>query len=184
MPNELKEIINHFERLNMVIFQFDAKYFSPILHTDRAKVISDFRFIIQAEENDMILSAMIADYKEKGLYNTNVTQNDIIENVCRRTGVPVEILFRYNKCRKREYVLTRQLIMMFIKTILDVSLAVAGRVFDKDHATALNAINEMKKLYATQADYRQMMHELAIDFNIKPVEFSVRAFKEQIKILH
>jgi Bacterial dnaA protein helix-turn-helix len=76
--------------------------------------------------------------------------NEIQQIVCNGEGrLPAAL---QGKTRKREIVFCRQVIMYFLRQFSDkdsVSLAMIGRVFNKDHATVLHSCKTIKNLIDT-----------------------------------
>lgn len=66
----------------------------------------------------------------------------IIELVSRECGLTKEML--YNKSRKREIVYARQLVWYYAHMTTKETLSSLGRIFNKDHATVLYGIRNIK----------------------------------------
>lgn len=71
--------------------------------------------------------------------------------------------------RKREYVITRQVIQYFLKMKTDMSLKKIGMVFNRDHSTAIHAIQTVTDIMISELKFRNKIEALEklIDFRIK-----------------
>jgi chromosomal replication initiation ATPase DnaA len=70
---------------------------------------------------------------------------DIIEIVCEETGVDKQVMPK--KTRKREVVITRQLIAYYAKMCTHLSLKEIGSILGgRDHTTAIHSIQTVKDL--------------------------------------
>lgn len=76
----------------------------------------------------------------------------ITEVVCDVLGVDKTKIF--NKCRQREYVVTRHLSMYFIRKIYpEISLSKIGQFFNgRDHTTVIHGIQTLRNLIQTDAN--------------------------------
>jgi len=65
-----------------------------------------------------------------------------IEYICRKAGLNIEELRK--QTRKADYAQRRQAIMAFMHLRMYSTFSDSGRLFGKDHATALHATNRVK----------------------------------------
>lgn len=72
--------------------------------------------------------------------------------ICTGEGIPPEILMA--KCRKRELVFARQLIMYFMREIAKVSLHRIGSYLGKDHSTVIHSCIAINNLIETDRDIK------------------------------
>lgn len=54
--------------------------------------------------------------------------------------------------RKRHFARPRQAIMHFLKKEMDLSYTRAGKIFQRDHTTAIHAFNKVEELFGRDAD--------------------------------
>lgn len=102
-------------------------------------------------------------------------------------GLNVESVF--TRCRRREYVLARQIMHYLAFKYTTLSYSVIGRTFPHgapfDHTTIIYSINTIKNLIETNAEFRASMEEL--EASIRPgSEIPVRKRKQksyEIKVL-
>lgn len=86
---------------------------------------------------------------------------EIFEHVCRQYGANPELVKQNNGTRKREFVEIRQLTFYaWQKEGLKINLAMAGRFFEKDHATVIHALQTVKNLRQTDKEYRKRTDEI------------------------
>jgi len=109
--------------------------------------VSRLRYAIEAERNKLI------------------TQVEMI--VCAIYDQPP--LSIRTKCRKRELVLCRQIIMTIAMepALLKMSTTAAGAIYFKDHATAIHAQKCIRNLYQTDKAFRFIMADLCSELNIE-----------------
>lgn len=89
---------------------------------------------------------------------TTITIKRISELISSGEGIPTEVAFQKN--RKREYVLVRQLIMYFSRKYTKNSLREIGReIASKDHATVLHACKTIQNLSDTDRLFRKRLLE-------------------------
>lgn len=89
----------------------------------------------------------------------NIFVPDIIINVgCDYFDISMETL--QGKCRKREYVMPRQIIMYLLVAYTDMTYVNIGSVFHKDHTTVIHSKNTIKDLMSVDDDVRERVEEL------------------------
>jgi chromosomal replication initiation ATPase DnaA len=98
--------------------------------------------------------------------NTANLQNQVERAVCKVYKCSLEELKVYGKCRKRELVEPRQLIMALSHTFAKNSLRIAGSMFNKDHGTVFHSVKKVKDLFATNRDYREKAIEICHELNL------------------
>lgn len=64
------------------------------------------------------------------------------------------------KCRRREYVVTRQVMMYLMKRFSNMSLKDIGGRFHRDHTTVIHAIRTVNALMETQEQFKKQICEL------------------------
>ena len=96
-------------------------------------------------------------------------ENEICNAVSEYTGEQVNKAKLHSKTRKREIVLSRQIAMVYRNKKMRLSLQSAGKIYDKDHATVLNAKKQVKNLLDTDPAFCKVMANLAekIDYDFK-----------------
>jgi chromosomal replication initiation ATPase DnaA len=83
----------------------------------------------------------------------------IIEQKCLVLHALTGTQIRY-KTRKREIVVTRQLIMYFVHQFTKLSLAKNGALVGKNHATVLHAIKTITNLAETDKQFRAKLERI------------------------
>lgn len=83
----------------------------------------------------------------------------VIKIVCEHFNInPLDIL---NQCRKREFVMARQISIYFIKQKTKLTLKEIGNIFDgRDHATVIYSINTVNDLIDTDRKFAKTVTEL------------------------
>lgn len=110
--------------------------------------------------------------KKIGFYvpiNLTNYENDICMAVSEYTGEMVNKAKLHSKTRKREIVLSRQLSMVYRNKKMRLSLQSAGDIYNKDHATVLNAKKQVKNLIETDQNFCKIIADLAekLDYDFK-----------------
>lgn len=95
----------------------------------------------------------------------DVKNTEILEKAALQLSVEVGISMDAlkTKCRKTEYVEARYVFFKAAK-MRGFSLSLMGRVFNKDHATALSGIRCFDKFMETSYDFREKYHKMFLDF--------------------
>lgn len=89
----------------------------------------------------------------------NIFMPDIIINIgCQYFNVPIEIL--QGKCRKREYVMPRQIIMYMLVTYTDMTYLNIGKLFMRDHTTVIHSKDTVRDVMTVDDDMRDKIDEL------------------------
>ena len=105
---------------------------------------------------------------EKQVDNVDVTV--LLQKIEESTGITKDELYKNRKSRIREYVLPRQLYMALAIKTFQLSQYEAGEFFEKDHATARNAIVVIKNLWQTNKIFRnkyRMVFEYCFEYDKK-----------------
>lgn len=89
-------------------------------------------------------------------------QRDAIINICIKHFQPYDI-FQDTFTRKREFAQRRQLTMYVLRKFTKLSLSDIGKVFNKDHATALHAIKNMEIYIEDEKAYVEEIRHLFLD---------------------
>ena len=90
--------------------------------------------------------------------------------------------------RKREIVIPRQIAMYLVHKHLDVSLAVNGRHFKRDHATVIHALKCVKNIMESKSKYdeafrkdiKEMDYYLKMELNLSKEEIKKLETREEI----
>ena len=83
-----------------------------------------------------------------------------LQKVCKEFNLdPEEVKANY-KCRKREYVVVRQISMTLFRLVVKSSLSKSGEIFNKDHATVLHSIKTVRNLRETDRKFRELTDPL------------------------
>ena len=80
--------------------------------------------------------------------------------VCKIYKQDPDKVLKYNKSRKREYVLIRQVTMTMAKLKSNLTLTVIGAPFGKDHATVIHAVKTVKNLSETDRQFKKEVGHL------------------------
>jgi chromosomal replication initiator protein len=84
----------------------------------------------------------------------SVFDPEIIVNVgCIYLNVTMEVM--KGKCRKREVVLPRQVIMYFLAEYTDMTYLSIGKLFNKDHTTVIYSKDTIRNLITTDDDIKE-----------------------------
>jgi chromosomal replication initiator protein len=86
------------------------------------------------------------------------TPEVIINTSCRYFDMPLETL--QGKCRKREYVMPRQIIMYLLVNYTDMTYLNIGKLFNKDHTTVIHSKDTVKDLISVDDYMRLRVEEL------------------------
>jgi len=101
--------------------------------------------------------------KKKLLSNRNDTKKSdyaLFTNVCDISGHKPKDVIKYNTCRKREYVLIRQITMSLLLLKNKRSLTYAAGYFSKDHSTTIHSVKTVKNLMETDRDFKEKYGDL------------------------
>ena len=89
----------------------------------------------------------------------NVFTPEVIINAsCKYLDVPLETL--QGKCRKREFVMPRQIIMYLLVSYTDMTYLNIGKLFKKDHTTVIHSKDLVKDLISVDDSMRLRVEEL------------------------
>lgn len=77
----------------------------------------------------------------------------VVSYICDAAGVSVSELKITKEWRKRELVEARQLHMTILKKFFNHTYASAGKIYEKDHATAMHAVKTVLNLLQTDKNY-------------------------------
>lgn len=89
------------------------------------------------------------------------TINLVTRLACDAVGIP--LIRIKEKSRKQEVVWARNMIFWYVNKYLHYSLALAGQLFDKDHATVIHGIREFNKPDKYQKENRKIWSKIFID---------------------
>jgi chromosomal replication initiator protein len=81
-----------------------------------------------------------------------------IKTITDHFGLPMEEL--NVKCKKRDLVFPRQVIMYFLTEYTDLTFKQIGALFGRDHTTAIHSKDTMKNLISTDDKVRARIDEL------------------------
>lgn len=88
----------------------------------------------------------------------NIFMPEIIVNVgCMYFNVPLETL--QGKCRKREYVMPRQIIMYMLVAYTDMTYLNIGKLFMRDHTTVIHSKDTVKDVMSVDDTMRDKIDE-------------------------
>ena len=93
--------------------------------------------------------------REYGCYDVQmITEKDkIVQIVCEAFGQPKDLVL--SKCRKREYVMPKQVIQVCLKRCTKMSLTEIGLFAGEvDHVTVMHSIRTVNNLMETDKEYR------------------------------
>jgi chromosomal replication initiator protein len=82
----------------------------------------------------------------------------IIKTGCEYFKIDMSVMQR--KCRKREIVFPRQVIMYFLSEYTDMTYLLIGSSFYKDHTTVIHSKDTIKDLMTTDDKVRAKVEEL------------------------
>ena len=118
----------------------------------------------------MTKSKLVHPYVYCGLsmnHNKYTNTNTIIISVSESLNLEPKIII--GKSRHREIVEARQLCMFFIRKLKEIPYMKIGQMFNRDHATVIHAVNQVKNLLEWDSTFRQKYWKVANDlanFNI------------------
>ena len=95
----------------------------------------------------------------------------IIQVVFSYFGVPIEL--KDNPTRKREKVMACQYSMYFLRAYTRLSLAEAGALFGRDHATTIHSCKKLNFEIAKYKDAQQAAQSLELKINSKIKELNL-----------
>ncbi len=82
----------------------------------------------------------------------------VINTICERFDFTIEAL--QVKCRKRELVFTRQVIMFFLAEYTDMTFKQIAAIFRQDHTSAIHSKDTVKDLISTDEKVKYQIEEL------------------------
>ena len=179
MAPELKNVIricDHLQDEGMVMFVQNVNLILPLLARDSHFSIDKFQLILKANPDSALLNHLLKLYEGKEMINNIFTEEILIETICKETGVDRIELMKNLSSRKTEFVFTRQLGMIFAIPVLKYSLAKAGFIFKKDHATVLNARRTIHNLFMTEKRVRELVTFLALKFKMREEDIPNKLF--------
>jgi chromosomal replication initiation ATPase DnaA len=105
-----------------------------------------------------------AAYILPGIEGANYTEHNIIKDVCGYFNVSVEDVKKKTgdkKAKQTLWLLPRQVGMFFIvKNYPDYSLEYIGSLFNRDHATVINALKKVQNFIDTEPRFRIKIEEV------------------------
>lgn len=81
-----------------------------------------------------------------------------IKTICEHFVIPLVNL--QVKCKKRELVFPRQVIMFFLTEYTDLTYKQIGDIFNKDHTTVIHAKNTVRDLMSTDEKVGHRVEEI------------------------
>lgn len=138
---------------------------------DTSEGISEYKREILHLWKTLISSLSEDDLKEVMEERTRINKGKLLKYVSECAGVSVSRLLSTKKKRDRELVLPRQVHMVMLNVAFKDTLAKAGSIYNKDHATVLHAKNKpVKNLFDTDKYFREKYAKV-FDFcySIEPV---------------
>lgn len=100
-------------------------------------------------------------------HNKFTHTNTIIISVAESLNLEPKTII--SKSRHREIVEARQLCMFFIRNLKEIPYMKIGKMFHRDHATVIHAVNQVKNLLEWDSTFREKYWRVANDlanFNI------------------
>jgi hypothetical protein len=110
---------------------------------------------IKKQGGEGVYKMRINTIKSLVLPGDNDIENDFIEILQSETGLTYSDVKIQSVTRKNEYKEFRFFHMMFRNKVMNLSLERAGLIYNKDHATCLNANMRLCEYYQTSKDFRQ-----------------------------
>lgn len=105
-----------------------------------------------------------AAYLLPGLHSSNYNEHSIIRDVCDYFEVSVDDIKKKSgeiKAKKNEWVIPRQISMFFVtKNYPNKSQEYVGSLFNRDHATVINALKKVQNLIDTEPRFRIKIEEI------------------------
>ena len=84
----------------------------------------------------------------------------LFHSVCKTFKVEPNVILDSGRCRKRDFVIVKQVTMTLFKLRTNLSLTAIGNYFERDHATTLHSIKTVKNLIDTDRIFREQTSEL------------------------
>lgn len=109
------------------------------------------------------------------------TKEQVIEMICTHFSINRALMFK--KSRKRERVDARFMYAYWLRTNTKLSLKKIGIEMSdvpKDHTSVIHAIDTMRDLISTYAEYAQLYNSLPVLLHICP-KFTSLSFKNNLK---
>lgn len=107
--------------------------------------------------------------------DTENTKNNFISALESDTGLRFIDVKNTAKIRKGELKDFRLFHMFFLKRVMDYSLADAGEVYKKDHATVLHAVKNICNWYHTNRKFRETYeHSIKYILDLRPHAFDYK----------
>jgi chromosomal replication initiation ATPase DnaA len=114
---------------------------------------------MNAKVNYMAIPGAPKNVNRDRTRHINIFIPDIVVNVgCEYFNVPLETL--QGKCRKREFVMPRQIIMYLLVCYTDMTYLNIGKIFHKDHTTVIHSKDTIKDLMSVDDDIREKIEDL------------------------
>lgn len=82
-------------------------------------------------------------------------RDEIFHTVCAVFAQQPAAVLESGKCRKRDYVIVKQVTMTLFRLKTNLSLSAIGNYFQKDHATALHSLKTVRNLRETDKEFRK-----------------------------
>ncbi|MDR3002137.1 MAG: AAA family ATPase [Fibromonadaceae bacterium] len=155
------------KKFDMIGFKIDE---NVLLHlaektsgtaSDLVGIVSNIKFkVMQSNKNaDLEMATEVLEEHFSNSHRT-LTMESIVKNVAEAYGISVEILKLKGRGSK-EAVLTRQIAMYFIRSLLKKSFEHIGKYFNRDHSTAL---------YACKSIEEKIRKEMPFNLEIKKLQ--------------
>ncbi len=120
---------------------------------------------------------IISPYLAPAFHKQTSSCDNVINIICSYYGVTFEEI--NVRLRKQEYVLPRQVIMIFLMHYCKLSTHEASRYFNRDHSTASHSKKAIAGLYQTE---KKMRHDIAQIMQM--LNYSIYQTKELINQLN
>lgn len=100
----------------------------------------------------------IPGMKYREMTNAESRKGRIIESVCSYFSISFHKLL--TKRRYKELVLARQIIIYFLRKHLGLSWTEIGKVFNRDHTTAIHSFTSVRDYFDTDEWFRKQVMEI------------------------
>lgn len=87
-----------------------------------------------------------------------VTNDKIIDAVCRKTGITREELM--GKKRNKEFAEARQICIYLMWKNLNIPLSNIGKIFNRDHTTAIHSRDKISEMIKTDKNMKDLVNEI------------------------
>lgn len=91
--------------------------------------------------------------------NKEFEMKKMLMTICRCAKVKVKDLMK-DRSRRRLYVMPKQIHMTVLNVLFDTSLALAGSLYERDHATVMHAKKTVRDLYHTSRSFREQYSQV------------------------